>query len=328
MQQDAAPSQVYFKNSGRNRASEKKEDDADNIEQAIIKAQEKIAKKKAGNLVGIFACISGVLAIMSVGIVFVPLTILLAVIGFFQALSARNGNGEAISVVAFMLAIVGLLMSPTIWLLLIGLIATSTEAYDNYAEKAKQLGNETVVEPVDTNVIPNDFSITNGDFRGFSWGDSIEYVKQNEVLSLYEKSEDSLIYKSTLSGISMVVGYIFVDGKLFRTAYISNEKYFNQNKFVNDYKEIDQLLDKKYGSPTYRKITWLQDLYEGDLDHLGTAVSIGHLVYRSEWVDGNTQIVSSLTGDNFEIKHAVIYSDRLSIDANSKKNENEAIELL
>ena len=84
------------------------------MEQAIINAEERIAKKKAGNGTGWASVIFAILGIFTLGVVFVPIALLLSVAGFIQAMGARNGNGELINVLGFFLAAVGFITSPVL----------------------------------------------------------------------------------------------------------------------------------------------------------------------------------------------------------------------
>jgi hypothetical protein len=90
------------------------------LNEAIIEAEKRMEKKKAGNGSGIFSCIFGLLGIFTVGIIFVPLTFITAFIGFIDATRGMNGGGQAINLLGFILGCVGAFMSPSIWILVAG----------------------------------------------------------------------------------------------------------------------------------------------------------------------------------------------------------------
>ena len=65
-----------------------------------------------GMVAGIIACILAVLGILFLGIVFVPLAALVALIGTIIAVKNRNMGGIGVNVLAWILVLVGLFTSP------------------------------------------------------------------------------------------------------------------------------------------------------------------------------------------------------------------------
>lgn len=70
--------------------------------------------KKAGTglIAGIIACILAVLGILFLGIVFVPLAAIVALIGTIIAVKNKNMAGIGVNVLAWVLVIIGLMTSP------------------------------------------------------------------------------------------------------------------------------------------------------------------------------------------------------------------------
>ena len=139
-------------------------------------------------------------------------------------------------------------------------------------------------------------------FRKSKWGESISTVKTNEKLEVIDESNSLLAYKTKISGIETIVGYLFTEGKLTTGRYLITEKHSNKNDYINDYNNLKELLEKKYGKPEKEEKLWKNDLYKDDYSQWGFAVSLGHLLYYSTWETENSEISIILSGENYEIK--------------------------
>jgi hypothetical protein len=147
------------------------------------------------------------------------------------------------------------------------------------------------------------------DFRRTSWGMTREQVKAVESSKLIKEDEHGLFYSSELSGFGEVlIGYIFAEGKLVRTSYISQVRHTNSNAFIEDFTKIKSILTEKYGRPESDDVVWLDNLYKDDPDNWGMAVSAGHLVYDTVWKTKTTKILEKLKGDNFDVTLIVKYT--------------------
>jgi len=97
------------------------------------------------------------------------------------------------------------------------------------------------------------------------------------------------------------------------------ENHTNENLYINDYKELKEILIKKYGEPDKKKlltlygrgeIYWRDDLFKDDRSEWGFAISLGDLSYSSIWETPTTRIALILDGDNYEINLRIIYISR------------------
>jgi hypothetical protein len=73
---------------------------------------------KAGMLPGIFACIFGILGILFLGIIFVPLGLIVAIIGTLGTIKSKDVASIGVNVLGWVLVIAGFICSPSLWLLL------------------------------------------------------------------------------------------------------------------------------------------------------------------------------------------------------------------
>jgi len=88
-----------------------------------------VEKETPGLVMGIIASILAVLGIFTLGFVFIPLSMLFAVIGSFMALKHKNSSGTGVNVLAWVLIVVGFMTSP----FLLGIISMLTSPNVTYS---------------------------------------------------------------------------------------------------------------------------------------------------------------------------------------------------
>ena len=167
------------------------------------------------------------------------------------------------------------------------------------------------------------------DFRKTKWGDSVEKVKSSETATIVPEINDPNIlgFTGSVAGLEGLIGYYFVNGKLWKGAYIFSETPSNRNMFIQDYSTIKNILIEKYGEPKDDDINWLNDLYTDDSSDYGLAVSIGHLNFYCLWEIGGTKIQMVLNGDNYKISHRLEYNNeslkKLAIEEQKKASKSD-----
>ena len=92
--------------------------------------QQTVVVVNAGNpgmMAGIIACVLAVLGILFLGLVFVPLAAIVALIGTISAVKHKNAKSIGVNVLAWVLVLIGLVTSPVLLGLLgfAGAVATS-----------------------------------------------------------------------------------------------------------------------------------------------------------------------------------------------------------
>jgi hypothetical protein len=104
----------------------------------------------------------------------------------------------------------------------------------------------------------NDSIAQNADFRDFTWGNSIEKIRNDEKAHFYSAlKRNELVYDDKLGSSNFKVLYIFNDNnKLISGNYIFLKNYSNIELYYQDYKVFFKLLTEKYGKPTNEKETW------------------------------------------------------------------------
>lgn len=194
------------------------------------------------------------------------------------------------------------------------MVSIELTSRENTQKQAKENGAKTIeeVKKIETGDIP----ISKTGFRQTLWGMNKGQVKKREAGKVYKEEKmtgamaglDILVYQENIAGLDCLIAYYFAENKLTRARYLFSSEHSNKNLFIQDYKNVQTQLSEKYGKPYRDDVIWSNDLYKDDLSEYGTAVSLGHLQYATEWKQPETYIQLTLHGDNFEISHWVEYT--------------------
>ncbi len=169
----------------------------------------------------------------------------------------------------------------------------------------------------------NNFKSTDG-FKKTKWGMNKEEVKAIEKLKLIKESDDLLIYKDKILSFDTNPIYNFVFNKLVLVTYYFEVTHMNFEEYISDYSKIKKLLISKYGAPHEEMKNWKNNLYKGNPEAEGLCISMGHLDYYTYWDIDKTRIAAILTGDNFKIKHYIVYRSKELELLDKKAQEIEA----
>lgn len=160
-------------------------------------------------------------------------------------------------------------------------------------------------------------------FRSVNWGWSKKQVMATEQGKPMSDDPVLLYDAGTVGGLKAAVGYMFHQDKLAGAGYHFMEDHTNKNDFIEDYAKISEVLEKKYGKPKEVDVDWKDQDTRPEKSRLGLAVATGRLTMSRIWWNGDTKIIHSLRGDNFEIKHNVSYVDWKARDAVLKDHQKD-----
>ena len=165
-------------------------------------------------------------------------------------------------------------------------------------------------------------------FRETKWGMTKAQVKAIEKgksvgEQLSDDGLDILGYEAKASGLDCIVGYYFAENQLIEGRYIFMEKHSNRTMFIDDFRTTKKALTQKYGKPMEDKTYWQDDLYKDDASDWGMAVAVGHLQFETIWHTPQTEIRLRLTGDNYTIKHLIVYNSKSRKHQDLKKEAEE-----
>ena len=149
------------------------------------------------------------------------------------------------------------------------------------------------------------------DFRKTNWGMSKEEVRAAEAKKPDFEANTILGYKVKVNGKDFRCVYSFLEDKLYNSGYFFTGEHTNKNLYIDDYKELKEILTKKYGKPKMDiPGLWKNDLYKDDKSHWGMAISVGHLAYGASWETSTTKISLMLSGDNYKIELVLSYTSK------------------
>jgi hypothetical protein len=152
---------------------------------------------------------------------------------------------------------------------------------------------------------------TNYDFRKTNWGMSKEEVKATEKGKIIDETKNKVEFMVPDFDSNFECGYFFLEDKLYHTLYVFRGNFTNKNNYINEYEKWQEALIKKYGKPKkdYGAV-WHNDLYKNDKQEWGMALSVGHLVYFTQWETPTTEIGIMLGGNNYQIYLAISYDSK------------------
>lgn len=154
-------------------------------------------------------------------------------------------------------------------------------------------------------------------FRDLEWGASESEIIKSEGKPAM-KDDDGLYYTGEIAGFDAYIAFMLINGGLQSGVYIINDSHSNERLYINDFDEINSLITKRYGSPEHTDPRVIIDPSAANNEYIdeGTKLSSGAIVYQSEWYMGETIILHTLKGDNYEVNHTIAYKskdyDRLS----------------
>lgn len=150
------------------------------------------------------------------------------------------------------------------------------------------------------------------DFRKTSWGMDRAQVVATEGTSPNQTRELGgemvLRYGSArFAGLDCRVVYIFAKDKLVRTKYVFQQEHNEKNAFLADFTTVDAFLIGTMERPTEQRVSWRDEAYKSEPQQYGLAVSLGQLLYSTQWKGTRTIVTHALTGENGAITHEVEY---------------------
>lgn len=161
------------------------------------------------------------------------------------------------------------------------------------------------------------------DFRGFTWGSTLDNVHAAEKSILLSSiGNDELIYKDIVAGADCNVIYLFNDNnKLASGIYLFSKSYSNPQLYIQDYKKFKTLLTQKYGKPANELESWSKSVTAEEKLDYGQAVTEGNLSLSSTWNTGRTVIKILLAKTNEGKPCLQIHYTTLSLDELENKDQ-------
>lgn len=148
------------------------------------------------------------------------------------------------------------------------------------------------------------------DFRGISWGASVETVKASEEAYLVSATEEKLVYKTTLLDCTVSVTYEFIADECVRASY-DFRTYENQpDAIVKTILAIAEMLNQKYGDSenTKKGISLIPPSFADDPATWGAALQMGYMSLSDKWETPTEQISLMAIGLSERIHSIIAYT--------------------
>ena len=144
-------------------------------------------------------------------------------------------------------------------------------------------------------------------FRRAKWTDDIETVKSYEDAELiYDEDEQTIMFAGNVAGLEANIIYYFdPQYGLYRGLYGITEEHTTTLNYITDYKTLKESLTHVYGQPVSDEIIPISSLAEYADDE--QALSLGYVVYATDWELDGTNITLTMSSDNYAISTIVFY---------------------
>ena len=133
-----------------------------------------------------------------------------------------------------------------------------------------------------------------------TWGMSREGILRVEGRPLSREESgvwEFIRYRRDVFGKRCHVAYVLANRRLVSVRVSLLENYADKDRYIADYNQVRDFLNRKIGEPRYDNVVWSDRAYAERGENLGTAVDSGCLSLSSEWVTGDTGLKISLTGE-------------------------------
>lgn len=153
-------------------------------------------------------------------------------------------------------------------------------------------------------------------FRKANWGDTPDAVKKTETLKAIpgaSTAKEIPYMGERLSALDALVVYHFQNNSLVAGSYLFTQDHLTENTYIIDFEKIEKLLHTRYGDPDSAAKIWRDDTFKTDPSQWGLALLLGGLIYQSEWITDDTQILHQLYASDRKITHTIRYDHRASL---------------
>ena len=155
------------------------------------------------------------------------------------------------------------------------------------------------------------------DFRNARWGMTPKEVLASETDCTIVDVDDSgemLMGMAVVAGYSATVVYEFDPlGQLTGGGYMFSDQHTDGSLYIDDFEDLQGLLTEKYGQPVFAGPNWKNELFKYQRASWGTALALGHVSFLARWETPRTAITLYLNGDDFKIRHAIIYKSKVVV---------------
>lgn len=156
------------------------------------------------------------------------------------------------------------------------------------------------------------------DFRKCHWGMSRAQVKNLEKTELLKEAPEGLVYSGRVSNFPCFIAYYFVQDRLVRARYNITSSHEFPGGYLDQFKELQTILEKKYGLALRVEQKWWDELHKDDEASWGRAVALGHVAFWAAWETDTSEISLMLRGEDQQIFLEIEYCSKSLSDLESE----------
>lgn len=149
---------------------------------------------------------------------------------------------------------------------------------------------------------PADF----GNIRGFVWGVNPKDVRRFEQATFFDEVEQedghlAFFYLDRVLGGRTLLNYRFYKDQLWQARFDFKKSFERPRHAIDDFMKVQSEIEKKYG-PAQLDMTWVNETHKDYPDDWGIAVLTEDLKIKALWEAPDTNIVMTLSADEFEFQ--------------------------
>jgi len=164
------------------------------------------------------------------------------------------------------------------------------------------------------------------DFRKCQWGMSRAQVKNLEKSELLKEAAEGLVYSGRVSSFPCFIAYFFISDRLVRARYNITSRHDYPGGYLEQYEELQSILQKKYGLALRTEEKWWDEQYLDDEASWGKAVALGHLALWSSWETETSEISLMLRGADQQMFLEIEYCSKALADLEETSEPEEDYE--
>ncbi len=144
-------------------------------------------------------------------------------------------------------------------------------------------------------------------FAGVPWGSSRDQVIAAKGQQPRFADDRTLVFDDHIAGMPVSATFQFASNQLTRGAYFFTAKHAYENRYLEEFNDIEELLKRKYGDPAVSDTTWHNNMFKYVYKDYGLAISLGQMSMLAGWKAGCVKFTHTISGGNGQVRHAIEY---------------------
>lgn len=144
-------------------------------------------------------------------------------------------------------------------------------------------------------------------FAGVPWGSSRERVIAAMGKQPRYSDDRGVVFDDHIAGMPVRATFLFSNNQLTRGTYLFTAKHDYENRYLEAFNDIEEILKRKYGEPAISDTTWHNNMFKYVYKDYGLAISLGQMSMLAGWKIGCVKFTHTISGGNGQIRHGIEY---------------------